>query len=47
MPPEDFNPHKIMVLLLIHPICCMSVLNSPAQKSGSLDAVVLCVQGPK
>lgn len=29
MPLVDFNPHEIMVLLLIHPICCMSVLNKP------------------
>lgn len=45
MPPVDFNPHKLVMLLLIHPICCASALNNPTQQSGSLDARVPCVQG--
>lgn len=44
-PLVDFNPHKLVMLLLIHPICCTSVLNNPTQQSGSLDARVPCVQG--
>lgn len=45
LPLVDFNPHKLVMLLLIHPICCMSVLNSPTQQTGSFDAPVLYVQG--